>query len=242
MDVLAPSDILYEDNHVIAVAKPAGMPSTHFDGTTETVDRLVKQYLKQKYGKPGNVFLGIVHRLDKPTSGVLLFARTSKAAARLSEQFREGTVVKVYWAIIEGSLTPHSGTISSFLRKNIETGKVETVAGESDGGKQAVTDYQLLQTTRDLSLVELKPKTGRTHQLRVHLAHRAHPIAGDGLYGSPVRFTAGIALHAKTLTFQHPTQEITITLDAPLPRSWDHLMRLFQSASSAKFVDNSIHD
>src|SRR5215217_5431409 len=97
-------EILFEDNHLIAVNKPAGWPSAHFDGEEETVDRLVKAYLKEKYQKPGNVFLGVVHRLDKPVTGVLLFARTSKAAARLSEQFREGTIDKVYWAVVEGNV------------------------------------------------------------------------------------------------------------------------------------------
>src|SRR5215218_9813374 len=103
-------DVLYEDNHIVAVNKPAGWSSAHFDGSDETVDQLVKAYLKEKYAKPGNVFLGVVHRLDKPTSGVLLFARTSKAAARLAEQFREGAVEKVYWAVVDGDLDRSAGT------------------------------------------------------------------------------------------------------------------------------------
>src|SRR6478736_9428906 len=102
-------DVIYEDNHCLAVLKPAGTPSAHFDGSVETLDRLAKTYLKEKYGKPGNVFLGIVHRLDKPTSGVLLFARTSKAAARLAEQFRDGAVEKVYWAVVEDGGKPRDG-------------------------------------------------------------------------------------------------------------------------------------
>src|SRR5215213_6867370 len=106
-----PLDVLYEDNHCLAVAKPAGVPSAHFDGTEPTLDRAVKTYLKAKYQKPGNVFLGVVHRLDKPTSGVLLFARTSKAAARLSEQFREGAVEKTYWAVVEGELPEPAGSL-----------------------------------------------------------------------------------------------------------------------------------
>src|SRR5271165_2134084 len=111
-------EILYEDNHCVAVAKPAGVPSTHFDGTTETVDRAVKAYLKEKYRKPGNVFLGVVHRLDKPTSGVLLFARTSKAASRIARQFRDGAVEKVYWAVVEGDVKQQAGSLEDWLRKN----------------------------------------------------------------------------------------------------------------------------
>src|SRR5437660_6358064 len=118
-------DVLYEDNHCLAIAKPAGVPSTHYDGGEETIDRAVKSYLKAKYGKPGNVFLGIVHRLDKPTSGVLLFARTSKAAARLSEQFREGAVEKVYWAAVEKPMPAPAGTLEDWLRKDVDAARVE---------------------------------------------------------------------------------------------------------------------
>src|SRR5437588_7981792 len=118
-------DILYEDNHCIAVAKPAGVLSTHFEGREETIDRAVKAYLKEKHRKPGNVFLGVVHRLDKPTSGVLLFARTSKAAARLARQFRDGAVEKVYWAVVEGDLDKTAGTLEDWLFRNRDIGKVE---------------------------------------------------------------------------------------------------------------------
>src|SRR5690242_7282780 len=122
---MPPLDILYEDNHCVALAKPAGALSTHYEGREETLDRAVKQYLKHKYSKPGNVFLGVVHRLDKPVSGVLLFARTSKAAARLAEQFREGTVDKVYWAVVEGDIAAESGSLEDWLRKDRSVGRVE---------------------------------------------------------------------------------------------------------------------
>src|SRR5205823_10499805 len=111
-------EILYEDNHCLAIAKPTGALSTHFQGGEETLDRAVKRYLKEKYRKPGNVFLGIVHRLDRPVSGVLLFARTSKAAARLAQQFREGTVEKVYWAVVEGEVERTAGSLEDWLRKD----------------------------------------------------------------------------------------------------------------------------
>src|SRR5215471_1501420 len=120
-------EILYEDNHCIAVAKPSGCLSTHFQGREETLDRSVKHYLKEKGRKPGNVFLGVVHRLDRAVSGVLLFARTSKAAARLAEQFREGTIEKVYWAIVEGTVGKSAGTLEDWLQRDRETGRTDVV-------------------------------------------------------------------------------------------------------------------
>src|SRR5947209_10819970 len=124
---LPPLDILYEDNHCLAVAKPSGALSTHYQGKEETLDRAVKAYLKEKYRKPGNVFLGVVQRLDRPVSGVLLFARTSKAAARLAKQFREGTVEKTYWAVVEGDVDRTAGSLEDWLRKDRDLGRVEIV-------------------------------------------------------------------------------------------------------------------
>ncbi|MFO0808486.1 MAG: RluA family pseudouridine synthase [Gemmataceae bacterium] len=224
-----PLDVLYEDNHCIAVAKPAGAPSAHFDGTVETLDHAVKAYLKSKYGKPGKVFLGVVHRLDKPTSGVLLFARTSKGAARLSEQFRAGAVEKVYWAAIEKPMPTPAGTLEDWLRKDEAIGRVDVVPSHAAGAKRALVHYNQKAIHGGLALVELRPLTGRTHQLRVQLAHRGHPIVGDFKYGSEEPFPAGIALHARSLTFLHPTRHDPITLTADLPRSWRgrlaHLLR-----------------
>src|SRR5262245_39037801 len=140
--MLPAPEILYEDNHCMAVLKPAGSVSAHFQGERDTVDRLVKRYLKEKYEKRGNVFLGVVHRLDKPVSGVLLFARTSKAAARLARQFREGTVEKVYWAIVEGLVGRAAGSLEDWLRKNEEAGRVEVVEPDERGARQALLHYQ----------------------------------------------------------------------------------------------------
>ena len=226
---LPPLDVLYEDNHCLAVAKPAGVPSAHFDGSVETLDRAVKGYLKAKYGKPGNVFLGIVHRLDKPTSGVLLFARTSKAAARLSEQFRESAVEKVYWAAVEKALPAPAGTLEDWLRKDEDAGRVEVVRPDAAGAKRAIVHYHQKSTHGGLALVELRPQTGRTHQLRVQLSQRGHPVVGDFKYGSEEPFPAGIALHARSLTFLHPVRHDPVTLTAELPRAWRgrlaHLLR-----------------
>ncbi len=215
-----PLEILYEDNQCLAVAKPAGVLSTHFQGRDETMDRVVKSYLKEKHQKPGNVFLGIVHRLDRAVSGVLLFARTSKAAARLAEQFREGTVEKVYWAVVEGELATAAGTLEDWLRKNQDTGHVEVVEPRAPGAKQALMHFTRRGVHNGLTWLELRPQTGRTHQLRVQLAHHGHPIYGDAKYGSVRIFDGQIALHARSLTFLHPVRYEPITLVAELPRTW----------------------
>lgn len=213
-------EILYEDNHCIAVAKPAGALSTHYDGREETLDRLVKAYLKKKYDKPGNVFLGIVHRLDRLVSGVLMFARTSKAAARLARQFREGTVEKIYWAVVEGDIGRTAGSLEDWLRKDKERGRVEVVEPRSKGARQALLHFQQKASYGGLTWLEVRPQTGRTHQLRVQLAHHGHPIYGDAKYGSVRTFGKAIALHARTLTFLHPIRYEPITLKAELPRQW----------------------
>lgn len=213
-----PLDILYEDNHCLAIAKPAGWTSAHFQGTEETLDRAVKAYLKEKYKKPGNVFLGVVHRLDKAVSGVLLFARTSKSAARLSEQFREGTIDKVYWAIVEGNVDNSAGTLEDWLIKREQ--RVEITSPHEPGAKQALLHYQKKGGHGDLSWLELRPQTGRTHQLRVQLAHHGHPIFGDAKYGSIHTFGSAIGLHARSLTFLHPIRYDPITLSAEVPRIW----------------------
>src|SRR5215467_8878146 len=134
-------DILFEDNHCIAVNKPAGWPATHFSGE-ETLDRMVKAYLKEKYNKPGNVFLGVVHRLDRVVSGVLLFARNSKAAERLARQFREGTVDKVYWAIVEGEVGKAAGSLEDWLLRNKKIGRVEVVEPRTPHSRQALLHFQ----------------------------------------------------------------------------------------------------
>jgi 23S rRNA pseudouridine1911/1915/1917 synthase len=215
-------DVLYEDNHLIAVNKPCGWPSAHFGGTEETMDRVVKAYLKEKYAKPGNVFLGIVHRLDKPVSGVLMFARTSKAAARLSEQFRDNVIEKVYWAVVEATDLKFSpaGTLEDWLRKDPVAGVVEVVPPETEGARQAVLHYLTKAQRAGLVLLEIRPQTGRTHQLRVQLASRGRPIYGDHKYGSRFSLGPGIGLHARSLTFLHPVRKEPITLTAEVPKAW----------------------
>ena len=216
----APLEILYEDNHCLAIAKPGGVPCAHFQGDEVTLDRTVKEYLKDKYKKPGKVFLGIVHRLDKPVSGVLLFARTSKAAARLCEQFREGTIEKVYWAVVEGPVQREAGSLEDWLRKNPDTHRVDVLEPHAPGARQALLHYQRRGMHAGLTLLEIRPQTGRTHQLRVQLAHHGHPVYGDARYGSVRTFGDAIALHARSLTFLHPVRYEPITLSGELPKEW----------------------
>ncbi|MBN9117790.1 MAG: RluA family pseudouridine synthase [Planctomycetes bacterium] len=239
-------DILYEDNHCLALNKPAGWPSTHFDGKNETVDRLVKAYLKEKYNKPGNVFLGVVHRLDKPVSGSLLFARTSKAAARLSEQFREGAVEKVYWAVVEEQpsggrkapavpwATADTGSLEDWLKKDEPNARVEVVEPETPGAQFARLLFQVRARHGNLIWLELRPHTGRKHQLRVQLASRFCPIYGDDKYGSDHSFGHSIGLHARSLTFLHPTTQEPIAVKADVPKIWrGRFARLLNSEPGA---------
>ncbi len=172
---------------------------------------LVRNYLKTQYKKPGNVFLGVVHRLDKPVSGVLLFARTSKAAARLCEQFRQGTVEKTYWAVVEGEVASLVGSLEDWLCKDKERGRVDVVSPDTEGARQALLHFERKAVFGGLSLLELGPETGRTHQLRVRLANHGHPIFGDAKYGSTSVFERSIALHARSLTFLHPIRYEPVT-------------------------------
>ncbi|MFO0937667.1 MAG: RluA family pseudouridine synthase [Gemmataceae bacterium] len=224
-------DILFEDNHLLGLNKPAGWPTTHYDGTEETVDRLAKAYLKEKYQKPGNVFLGVVHRLDKLTSGALLFARTSKAAARLTEQFKQSAVEKVYWAVIDQDTSPDrpginpyewpdAGTLEDHLVHDDAAHRVRVAPANSPGAKPARLMFTVKARADRKILLELRPHTGRKHQLRVQLASRGHPILGDGKYGSSVNYNNFIALHARSLTVLHPITSEPITMTANLPAAW----------------------
>jgi 23S rRNA pseudouridine1911/1915/1917 synthase len=216
--------VLYEDNHCIAVVKPARVLTAGDQTGDLSLLDTVKDYLKQKYNKPGKVFVGLVHRLDRPVSGVVLFARTTKAASRLSEQFREGTVQKTYRAIVEGIVEESSGELVDWLLKNEETNTVRIVPAGTRSARESRLRFRRLQTAPDLTLVEITPATGRSHQIRVQLAAHGHPICGDRKYGSKHAMQGTIALHAAQLTFDHPTRHEPLSVSAPDPAGWKRLL------------------
>lgn len=219
-----PLTVLYEDNHCLAVNKPARL-LTMGDATGErTLLDDAKDYIKQKYDKPGAVFLGVVHRLDRPVSGVVLFARTSKAAARLSEQFRERIVEKVYRAIVEGVPPERDAVLQDWLWKDPGRNVTQIVREGTPGAQQAALALRRLKTNGSRSLVEVKPVTGRSHQIRVQLSSRGWPILGDSKYGSNVRLDGSIALHAYSLTFRHPTKGEEVEVTSDIPRSWSEFV------------------
>jgi len=215
-----PLDVLYEDNHLLAVAKPAGLATMGTPGGTPSLIEVARQYVRLKYAKPGNVYLGVMSRLDAPVTGVVLLARTSKAASRLTEQFRSHTVEKVYWAVVEGRMTPASGDCDDWLRHDDRHRRVRIAGPDQPGAKRALLRYLLLRPAGGDSLLEVEPVTGRKHQIRIQLARRGHPILGDRKYGSRRRWPSGIALHAKRLVVVHPVGGEPVAIEAPLPPSW----------------------
>jgi 23S rRNA pseudouridine1911/1915/1917 synthase len=218
-------EVLWEDNHCLAVNKPAGLLSQgDATGARSLVD-CAKEYIKAKYHKPRNVYLGLLHRLDRPTSGVVLLAKTSKAAGRLSAQFRDGSIAKVYWAIVEGQPREQEGEWRDLLSKDAETNRVRITQTPSLISKEARLSYRVLGAWGSYCKLELRPDTGRSHQLRVQLASRGLPIVGDRKYGAKSLLKAAdggsrIALHARRLTFAHPTLQEPIEVVAPLPADW----------------------
>ena len=178
--------------------------------------------------KPGNVYVGLLHRLDRPTSGVVLLAKTSKAAGRLSAQFRDGTISKVYWAIVEGEAREQEGEWVDLLEKDTRQNRSGVVLEDSSSSKEARVAFRVLERSGRFTKLELRPATGRSHQLRVQLARRGLPIVGDRKYGAKTRLKAldghfRIALHARQLTFMHPTRPEAISVDAPVPADWPEL-------------------
>lgn len=215
-----PPNVLYEDNHLLVVNKPSGLATMGTQSSQTSLLANCKEYLKQKYKKPGNVFLGVVSRLDQRVSGVIVFARTSKAAKRLSAEFRERRVEKIYWAIVSGRVQPRSFIWTDWLLKDEPAHRMRVVTSEMPGARRAVLSGRVLGTENDRSLLELELQTGRKHQIRVQCAHRKHPILGDRKYGSRKVFPDGIGLLAKSLTFDHPVRHEPMSFEVPVPRSW----------------------
>jgi len=213
-------EVLFEDNHLLAVSKPVGLPTMGVAKDLPSLINVARQYIKQRYEKPGNVYLGVVSRLDALATGVVVFARTSKAAARLSQQFHERETVKTYWAIVECQPVPAAGEYVDWLWHDDARQCVVVVPPQSPQGKEARLSYRTLQQTSHGTLVEVQLETGRKHQIRVQLAHHGWPILGDAKYGSTRTFPEGIALHARRLEFTHPVRKDRVVLEAPLPRCW----------------------
>ena len=211
--------VLYEDNHLIIVNKQTG-EIVQGDKTGDTpLSDIVKDWLKEKHNKPGNVYLGVVHRLDRPVSGVVLFAKTSKALPRLNKMFAEhDKVSKTYWAIVQNRPAAPQGTLTHWLTRNEKNNTARAYDHEVPGSKKAVLDYKLIASSERYHLLEVHLHTGRHHQIRCQLAKMGCPIKGDLKYGSPRSNPDGsISLHARNLTLEHPVSHESISITAPVP-------------------------
>jgi len=217
----ATEKVIYVDNHIIAVIKPTGLlTQTDRNGDESLIDQ-TRQWIKKKYNKPNNIFLSLVHRLDRNVSGVVLFARTSKAASRLCKQFREGTTKKYYRAIVLGKLKQARATLVHYLRKG-KSLKATVFPRETPTAKRSELSYEVIDLLGENTLVEVILSTGRFHQIRAQMAFIGHPIMGDIKYGASIPLlNQEIALYACKLVFNHPISNEEITLTAPKPKTWE---------------------
>ncbi|MDP6445901.1 MAG: RluA family pseudouridine synthase [Pirellulaceae bacterium] len=217
-------DVLYEDNHLLVVNKPAELPTMGVRAGRANLLEQAKRYIAEKYDKPGKVYLGVVSRLDAPVTGALVIARTSKAASRLTAQFRAGDVEKEYWTVTVAAPSPASGECVDLMRKDDRHRKMFVTKQEGSEAKLAKLDYQTLEELAGgRALVRVNLHTGRKHQIRVQLAHRGWAVWGDRKYGGELGFEPGIALHSRRIAFSHPVRDQSLELICPLPPSWDRL-------------------
>ena len=223
MDVLPKNSIIYEDNHLLVVIKPANIPVCLDSSNDKDLLTLLKEYIKEKYQKPGNVYLGLVHRLDRPVSGIMVFAKTSKAAERLTNQIKNKEFIKTYYAVIEG-IPKEKDTLKDYLKKNEKT-NTSYVTNESDG-KLSILDYTLIKTKNNLSLVKINLQTGRSHQIRVQFSSRNYPLYGDHKYNKNFvdNNKEDIALIAKELSFYHPTTKELLHFEIDLPKKYPYTL------------------
>jgi len=211
-------EVLYEDNHIIAVNKSSSEIVQADKTGDETLADKVKAYIKEKYNKPGDVFLGVVHRLDRPVSGVVIFARTSKALARLNQMFVDKTIKKTYWAITQNRPPQIEEELHHYMGKNEEKNRALVSISPRTGYKEAILSYKLLASTQNLNLLEVTLKTGRHHQIRAQLARIGCPIRGDLKYGAKRSIEeGGINLHSRSIEFVHPVKNEPVKIIAPLP-------------------------
>lgn len=216
--------VIYEDNHLLVVEKPVNILSQGDDTNDKDMVNLLKNYVKEKYNKPGNVFIGLIHRLDRPVGGVMVFAKTSKAASRLSEQVRNKSFKKTYRAVIHGTMNKKEDTLKDYLYKNKKTNMVSVVNKNHKEAKNAELDYETLQSKNNFSLVQIDLKTGRPHQIRVQFASRNHPLFGDQRYGQDVnKVGQQIALWSYKIEITHPTtkEKIEFICEPPKEYPWD---------------------
>jgi 23S rRNA pseudouridine1911/1915/1917 synthase len=212
-------DILYEDNHIIAVCKkPSDLAQGDKSGD-ESLDSQIKKYIADKYNKPGEVFLGVVHRLDRPVSGVILYARTSKALERLNEMFRTREIKKIYWAVVKERPPEDEATIKHFMKRNEKQNKSYTYDFEVKESKEASLSYKIIGHSDRFYLLEVELHTGRHHQIRAQLAAIGCPIKGDLKYGyARSNDDGGISLHSRYIEFIHPVKKEKISITAPIPK------------------------
>ncbi len=215
--------VLYEDNHIIVINKAAGEIVQGDKTGDESLCETMKAYIKEKYAKPGNVFIGLPHRLDRPVSGIVVFAKTSKALERLNRMFSEGSVKKIYWALTKGTPNPAEAELESWILRNEKMNKSFSYPKEVKGSKRAILHYRLAAASQNYNLIEVELKTGRHHQIRCQLSSIGCPIKGDLKYGAQRSNPDGsISLHARYIEFTHPVSKQLIAITAPLPgdRLW----------------------
>ena len=215
--------VLYEDNHIIIINKAAGEIVQGDKTGDKSLCDTMKAYIKEKYAKPGNVFIGLPHRLDRPVSGIVVFAKTSKALERLNRMFSEGRVKKIYWALTKGIPVPAEAEIESWILRNEKMNKSFSYPKEVKGSKRAILHYRLAAASQNYNLIEVELKTGRHHQIRCQLSSIGCPIKGDLKYGAQRSNPDGsISLHARYIEFTHPVSKELIAVTAPLPddRLW----------------------
>lgn len=222
-------EVIYEDNHIIAVNKTCSEIVQGDKTGDKPLSDIVKDWLKVKYNKPGNVFVGVTHRLDRPVSGLVLFAKTSKALSRLNEMFREGGVKKTYWAIVRNRPPQEEGELVHYLVKNEKQNKSYAYPTEKPQSKKAILHYKLIASSDNYHLLEVDLKTGRHHQIRCQLAKMGCPIKGDLKYGfDRSNKDGGISLHSRRASFIHPVSKEQIDIVAPVPN--DPLWKMFETA------------